>query len=358
MRKESGLAARLNHEYWPWYLIYLPVLPLLLWHAVRRGSLVFFTNVNPAIDMGGFFGEHKSRIQALLPEGSFPITMTVLPGTPPEAVVRRMADASLRLPLIVKPDVGERGDGVIRADSMDQLLAVLATAHRTLLLQELVDHPGEYGLMFAKDPRSRRTELLSITGKRFLAVEGDGTRTVEQLLGDTYRGRNQVVRLRSYKQEMLARVPAPGEELVVEPIGNHCRGTMFLDARHLTTPALCNAVDELLAGAEGINYGRLDVRARTADELRAGRFTVLELNGVTSEPGHIYDPSFSIFQCWSELLRHVRHIPRIARQLEQQGHRPSSLHALIVRCEEHFARRLGLWKTLASWAGPRPTAQG
>ena len=152
-----------------------------------------------------------------------------------------------------------------------------------MLLQQLVAWPYEYGLMFAKDPRTDRTMLLSITGKRMLSVVGDGQRSVEQLLARIYRGRLQLERLRTYRHDLLARVPTVDEEVVVEPIGNHCRGTLFFDACALSTPSLERAMDELLANAEGLYYGRVDIRAESEEAFRAGRFTVLELNGVSSD---------------------------------------------------------------------------
>ncbi|MEO8590279.1 MAG: hypothetical protein ABI432_12975 [Flavobacteriales bacterium] len=335
-RSGEGPFARWNHEYWPWYLIYMPVLPGLLLHAIRNRSLVFFTNVNPAIDMGGFFGERKSEIYALLPKGSYPTTLLIEPGTPTDEVLSRMRTVGLSFPHMVKPDTGERGDGVQRIEHEGALRTVLADQRAPLLLQELVPWEHEYGLMVMKDPATGRATLLSITGKRFLAVVGDGRSTVAQLLRATLRGRKQVQRLSDYKADLLAHVPMRNERVVVEPIGNHCRGTSFLDARHLATPALTEAVDALMDGTEGIYYGRLDVRSPSEEALQQGRFTILELNGVSSEPGHVYDPAMGIIGCWRELLRHVAHLPRLSRALRAQGHHPVPLGTLIARCEEHF----------------------
>ena len=139
-----------------------------------------------------------------------------------------------------------------------------------------------------------------------------------------------------YRADLLERVAVAGETVVVEPIGNHCRGTTFLNAQGLRSPALEGAVAALAQNTEGIYYGRADVRAESAQALMEGRFSVLEVNGVSSEPGHIYDPSLSIFQCWSELLRHVRCIPPISRALVRKGHAPASLLEVLDRCDQHF----------------------
>ncbi|MBK7085544.1 MAG: hypothetical protein IPH53_13145 [Flavobacteriales bacterium] len=349
--------ARWNHEYLPWYIIYLPVVPGLLYHAIRQRSLVFFTNADPAIDMGGFFGERKSAIYALLPRGSYPTTLLVDPGTAEHDVRARIATTDLSFPLILKPDVGERGEGVVRVDDEQRLFDVLAIARRPMLLQQLVAWPYEYGLMFAKDPRTDRTMLLSITGKRMLSVVGDGQRSVEQLLARIYRGRLQLERLRTYRHDLLARVPTVDEEVVVEPIGNHCRGTLFFDACALSTPSLERAMDELLANAEGLYYGRVDIRAESEEAFRAGRFTVLELNGVSSEPGHIYDPSYSLLRCWSELLRHVKYLPPISAALRAKGHEPVRLADLLRRCETHFGYRIKFLRQLVERLSSPSTGQ-
>ena len=338
MNTTEGQWARWNHEYWPWYIIYLPVFPLLLWYAFRARSFVFFTNVDPAIDLSGFFGERKSEIYALLPKGSYPTTVLIAPRLPSGVVQKRMAEAGLIFPLIAKPDIGERGNGVTRVDSEQALTEVLRTEHSGMLLQALVPWPHEYGLLFARDPLSGKTELLSITAKRFLSVIGDGHRSVEELLARTHRGKKQLERLRAYKADLLARVPRVNEEVVVEPVGNHCRGTIFLDACHLNSTALQEQVSKVMDRTEGVYYGRFDVRAESEEALLEGRFIILEMNGVASEPGHIYDPSYSIFRCWSELLRHVRYIPRISAQMRIQGHDPAPLRTVIDRCRTHFGQ--------------------
>lgn len=332
----ARLQERLNHEYWPWQLIYLPALPFALWHAVRTGHGAFFTNVNPAMDLGGFFGESKSAILRSLPEAWYPTTLVVEPGTPWSTVQERMSEAGLALPLVLKPDVGERGDGVALIDTAEELRRALSTTEHVQLLQRKVEWEHEYGLFVVKDPRSARTRLLSITGKAMLRVTGDGRHSVEELLRRTWRGSKQVERLRGYKQALLASVPAAGERVLVEPIGNHCRGTTFLDGNHLMAPALERAVSSIMTAVDGVYYGRLDVKARSDEDLQQGRFVVMELNGVTSEPGHIYDPSYSIFRCWRELLRHLAYLPQLSDALREQGHRPTPLRLLWRRYRLYF----------------------
>jgi hypothetical protein len=331
-----ALRERLSHEYWPWWLVYLPVVPFYLWQALRQRRAAFFTNVNPAIDLGGFFGESKWRIYQRLPEGSYPRTALIAPMTS-ELDVRATRDrAGIEFPLIVKPDIGERGRAVLLVHDEPSLLVALEQRDEAMLLQAIAPGDHEFGLMFLKDPDSGRTRLLSICGKRFLEVAGDGTSTVAELVRRTTRGRKQLVRLRKEQPELLARVPREGERARVEPIGNHCRGTRFVDGGYLRSAALERAVDELLSSTTGIHYGRIDVRALSEAELRAGRFTVIELNGVSSEPGQIYDPSHGIGWSWRELLRHVRLMGPLSTRLQALGHEPASLVEVMGRCATHF----------------------
>lgn len=343
------LAERLNHEYWPWQLIYLPVLPLYLWQALKQRRAAFFTNVNPAIDMGGFFGERKSHIYALLPAGCYPETLLIPSGSNAHQVLSLWRSSAIGLPAIVKPDVGERGQGIEQVHDEARLVKRLTLQPQDMLLQALITEPAEYGLMFARDMATGAIDLLSVTGKRFLSVRGDGLRPVVDLLRADYRGSRQLARLLAHEPALLNRVPAQDEILQIEPIGNHCRGTRFFDANALMSPALRASVDALLRGADGINYGRLDVRSCDDLALRAGRFTVIELNGVSSEPGLIYDPRYSIFRCWGVLVRHVRRMAPISSTLQRKGEQPCTLHALVRRCETHFGWRLRPLPRLMAW---------
>ncbi len=346
------LRDRLNHEYWPWYLTYLPLLPLIVRTAIKLRSAVFFSVANPGIDMGGFFGERKSDIYALLPKASYPKTILVRPADSAQQILRQLKDASVPFPLIMKPDIGERGDGVRIIQSYGQLTTELMNIQRAgqdYLLQELVPWQAEFGLMVSKDPDTGIASLLSITGKRFLSVIGDGVQTVADLLSQTHRGSKQVERLLNTKITLMSSIPAVGEEVLVEPIGNHCRGTVFYDASNLITLKLQAAIQQLMDQTKGVYYGRFDVRAFDDQALMDGQFTILELNGVTSEPAHIYDPSFSAWQSWAELYRHHALLPDISAKLIRQGYKPVTLLQLIQRSEQHFGIKLPITKAIVKW---------
>ncbi len=55
-----------NFEYWTWYIFYLPLLPYFAYLAIKHRSLTIFTAANPAIFLGGLFGESKNEIFELI----------------------------------------------------------------------------------------------------------------------------------------------------------------------------------------------------------------------------------------------------------------------------------------------------
>ena len=57
-----------HYEFWPWWAIFIPMLPVYVYSVIRSGKLLYFTAVNTGIPMGGFFGEHKDDILSQIPE--------------------------------------------------------------------------------------------------------------------------------------------------------------------------------------------------------------------------------------------------------------------------------------------------
>ena len=73
---------------------------------------------------------------------------------------------------------------------------------------------------------------------------------------------------------------AQGEVKHLVVIGNHARGTTFLNANHLITPQLIDVFDAISKQVEGYNFGRYDIRVPSLEDLYAGRnIKILELNG-------------------------------------------------------------------------------
>jgi membrane protein DedA with SNARE-associated domain len=330
-----GAWLRVRHwEFWPIPVLYAPVAVWVVWQALRHRSLRAVTAVNPAIPGGGLVGEPKAPILAALAASAPDLvarTALVPGGASTPARVARVRDFQrahgLDFPLVLKPDVGERGAGVVIARSDAEVERCVAAQPDDLLVQEHV--PGvEAGLFWIHDPRERQGRLWSITEKRMLAVTGDGASTLEALI---LRDRRAVclapVHLARHAAS-LARVPAHGEVVQLVEIGTHSRGALFLDGARLATPALEAAVARLCRGYPGFHFGRFDVRADSIEALRAGRFRAVELNGLTAEAAHMYDPKYGVGYAWRTLFAQWRIAFEIGAANTAAGARPASWREL------------------------------
>ena len=328
-------------EFWPMWTVYAPVCADILFRLTpKHGGLGTFTAVNPGIVAGGFFGESKSAILSLFPKGDPRIAKFRLLSTDPieqraDELAGFMRAEGLAFPIILKPDVGERGEGVAIINSIDEARAYLVERPEPILAQEYV--PGvEFGVFYARHPDADAGFIFGVTEKRFISVTGDGKRTLEELiLADDRAVCMGLLHLNNHRYR-LGEVPAAGENVPLVQIGNHCRGSLFLDGRWVLTPQFEAALDELSLTAEGFYFGRYDVRADSVEKLQAGRdFKVIELNGATSEATHIYDPQYSIARAWRTLRAQWSLTFEIAAKNRALGVRPLTARELlgILRAE-------------------------
>jgi hypothetical protein len=191
--------------------------------------------------------------------------------------------------------------GVTVVRRRQELESYLERARVDTVIQEYV--PGvEFGIFYVRRPSQPRGSIVSITEKRLPSVVGDGKRTVERLILDDRRAVCMARFHLSQQRARLAAVPESGVVVSLGDCGSHCRGAEFLDGRRFLTPALEDAVETVARRFRGFHFGRFDVRAPSATAFAQGEFTVIELNGVTSEPTHIYDPAVSLVDAYRALF--------------------------------------------------------
>ncbi len=329
-------------EFWPAWLVNIPVVLYAAFQALRHRSSTVFTAVNPALPAGGFVLESKVEILAALGAGGAPIARFARLSVdhPPErrlaTVLSFLAEHALDFPVVIKPDVGQRGDGVTVVRSHAALVALLATAAGDALVQEYIEG-REFGVFYIRHPDEATGTIFSITDKRLLALIGDGTRTLEQLiLADDQAVCMAPLHLEFHKAR-LTHVPAADERIELVEIGNHCRGAIFLDGNHLATPELSAAIDAASRGYEGFFFGRYDLRVPSEQHLREGRdFRILELNGVTSEATHIYQPGASLFAAYRTLFTQWRLAFEIGAANVKRGAKATPLRELLSLLRAHF----------------------
>ena len=291
-----------NWEYWPVYIIYMPTFFYWLWLMVKFKSFSFYKYSNPGIKNGGLHGDSKMEIYKLLPKGTFPKTHLITKNET-QNIEEVILHNQFQFPLIVKPDNGLRGKGVKIVHNVNELIQYADASAVDFLIQERITYPNEIGLFYYRMPNLENGKISGITLKKFLTITGNGFETIEQLLQKKYRFKMQIKYLKPYVD--LSQVLPSEKEICLVPFGNHCRGTQFLDGKKYITPKLENTMNKLLNKIDGFYFGRLDIRYNTLEELESGiNFSIIELNGVKSEPTHIYDPANSFWQGQKEIFRH------------------------------------------------------
>ena len=237
-----------------------------------------------------------------------------------EAVAAFQATLPKAWPVVLKPDVGERGAGVVIARSEAEVREKVAQDPTRLIAQAYV--PGvEFGLFYTRHPAAARGELFAITDKRVLCVSGNGRRTLEELILSDERAVGMAEFFLKTYEPRLGEIPAAGATVVLAELGTHCRGALFLDGEGWRTPALEAAVEAVSAQFEGFYFGRYDVRTESAEALQRGEFTVIELNGLSSEATSIYDPGHSVWYGWRMLCRQWRRAYEIGAANRARGAR-------------------------------------
>ncbi|MBY0503074.1 MAG: VTT domain-containing protein [Bryobacteraceae bacterium] len=326
------LKRKIQWEFWPVWAAYLPLAPYLLFLAVRHRSLTLFTAANPGIESGGFAGESKSEILRKL--SSIPHAVAEF------RVVRSAAEAlpfATEYPLVLKPDAGQRGSGVSIVHSERELREYTWTGD--IILQRYV--PGcEFGVYYVRYPHEAAGRIVSITEKRFPQVTGDGLRTVRELILEDPRAVCLAETYLSSCKVPLDEVPARARRIPLVEIGSHCRGAVFLNGIHLHTEALAAQVDRIAKAHPGFHLGRFDVRAPSLEAFQRGEFQVIELNGVTAEPTHIYDPEVSLFAAYRAMAAQWRMACEIGAMHRADGVLPMSLGELIRLIRGQRAGRL------------------
>jgi hypothetical protein len=325
-------------EFWPPWAFYPPVVCYVAYLALKHRSLTLFTCANPAIPGGGFIGESKIEILQGLsssPDARGHVARAwLLPASLDQgarlSLARDfMAAHDQMFPVVLKPDAGQRGCGVAVIRTEDQLKDYLSHAQGDTIIQEYVAGQ-EFGVFYYRYPEADRGHIFSITEKRFPAVTGDGRSTLERLI---LRDARAVLMARTYfdlHRDHLWDVPDADEPVPLVELGTHCRGAVFLDGDWIKTTELVEAIDNLSRGFVGFYFGRFDIRTPSLDDFRRGRnFKVVELNGVTSEATHIYDPQNGLLTAYKALFEQWRIAFRVGAQNRARGAVPTPLRTLL-----------------------------
>lgn len=304
-----------NWQYWPSVFFYVVPFFYYLILSFKARSLFFFHGVNPGIFNAGLIGDAKWGLLQQLPKYAYPRTLLFDPYDEKISLYR------LKLPLIIKPNEGQRGKGVCFVNSFEEMDTILSKVTETQLVQEYSDLNEEWGVFFIKFPGQQIGKVFSLMKREFWGVEGDGVCNILQLAQESEQWILQAGRLKAKRKVWEQYIPAKGEVIKLEPIGNHNRGTTFLDKRTEISSKLSMRVNQLLENLNGFHFGRLDMKVHSMEDfIQGGPVAVLEINGMKAEPAHIYQPGYPLLQAWCDVMWYWKIAFVIAMENQSRGY--------------------------------------
>ena len=140
------------------WLFYAPVGVWVLYLAARHRGISTMTAANPGIPDGGTVGESKFDILSKLPADYVIPSVIVAPGSAADRlsmVQEHMESAGWTFPIVLKPDVGQRGAGVKLVRHLDQARTYLSTLPIAVIVQPYHPGPFEAGVFYYRVPGCR-----------------------------------------------------------------------------------------------------------------------------------------------------------------------------------------------------------
>lgn len=312
---------RINHwETWDWRLKYIPIAPIWFWYCLRSGSLWFFTTSNPSLKFGGFDGESKKEMYEQLPPGSFPKSI-YLPHTLPFHEVQKLFTAhQFEFPFAVKPDVGKMGFMFRRVNSLNELKNYHAKINGDYIIQELIQYPLEVSVFYYRYPHSQNGNITGFLKKEFLAVKGDGSSSLWELIIRYPRVQYRLEEMKTKHREKLNWILPRGETFYLSYALNLSRGGILVSLEKEKDERLLKVFDQLSLFTRHFYYGRYDIKCQSIESLKEGKnFSILEFNGSGAEPHHVYGNGYSLYQAGKILSFHWKILFKISRINHQKG---------------------------------------
>lgn len=295
-----------NWEYWPTFMFYVPNLPYAFYLAAKAKSLTFYTAANPIIKSSGNGTESKFETLKLIPKKHKPKSILVAPSEDIDIVLKKIELEKIKFPLIAKPDIGFRGLLVKKIKTEKELEEYLKKYPLNIIIQEFISYKNECGIFYYRIPNQENGNITSITLKKFTSIIGDGKSTLSELILRDKRANIYYDIFKEIHQEEMNSIPKKDKEILLSSIGNHSKGTQFKNGNGLKSIELTNIIQEIEQQIDGWYYGRLDIKYDTFDKILSDKkFKILEINGIISEPTHVFDAStYSYFDALKAIRKH------------------------------------------------------
>lgn len=328
-------------EFWPAWLMYIPVGLQWLALSLRYRSLTVPFLANPSLTLSGMVGVPKSELmkqakgvcaQTILPWIVVQVDAKETPRHQALTCISKAEKQGIYLPFVCKPDIGCRGVGVKYVETLEQLAEIITSypPDAPLLCQKLASWEPEVGIFYVKNPATGESRIVSMASKSLPKVIGDGQRTLKELIANSPRaGRLKHLYYERHK-ETWDSIPKKDEVVRLVFSASHSKGAIFRDACQAITPALTQAISTIMHDLPDFYYGRLDVKFSDLDSLKQGQnLEIVEINAASSEALHIWDKDARLLEAIQTLLWQYRMLFKIGAYHRHQGKKPPKLRTFI-----------------------------
>lgn len=327
-------------EFWPTWLVYIPVVVQWLLLSIRYRSLSLPLLANPAIPLSGMVGVAKSKVfdvagdtarQWILPWTLYEVTGQEL-ATQNCAVLKQLKEGGFTLPIVGKPNIGCRGAGVKLLKDSAAVTAYINDFPKggVIQFQQLSQWEAEAGVFYVKHPDSSKGAVTSLTLKYTPYIVGNGRNTLAELVAIDPRAGDLLHLYKERHKQAWDRILADGEPYQLVFSASHCRGAVFRDAHELISTKLSLSLDKIFADIPGFHYGRLDLKFKDPVSLSAGTdFEIIEINGASSESINIWDRDAKLSTAIKTLLQQYSTLFTLGAKNRRLGHRPPGILALL-----------------------------
>lgn len=251
-------------------------------------------------------------------------------------------ESNISFPCMMKSDVWERGVWITYIPNIASLKKRYTTTINVpwwdateYCIQEYCTLAEEYCLQFYKD-NVWKYNVLSLAKRHIPYVIWDGQTSVQDLLDDrkTFPPISELQAVKIKKElmcedpECLHSVPKRWERIHVVRKASIDYGTVYEKiSGNLSTSLeriwsvfhedeiysrLNKQVDAILAHIDALDVWRFDVKCASYEDLLAWNFVVIECNAGGAIPCHVYEPTMSIFEKYTEIDAHFGRMKRLA----------------------------------------------
>ena len=195
-----------------------------------------------------------------------------------------------------------------------RLLGSILLFRRSLIFQ------WSLAFFISGTPGQLKGKVTGFVVKDYLHVNGDGTKTLEQLVNEHPVAQHRLPEMKVKHSANWLIIPKDGEKYYLSVAGNRSRGAKFINLHKEIDQQLNDVFDELNNPLRSFFYGRYDLKCSSVENLKAGKdIMVLEYNGAGAEPNHIYDCGMSYFKALAVLAAHWGHMYRIGKINNRMG---------------------------------------